>query len=152
MFILVDMYVDVLIQPFGADDSDVGSPNGNHASAESSKSCVPQQTPNVDVMERGGKQIKENENSISENGEADLPSASPAGESYRSMGEILSAMDPGNPLPVVSESGAVKAVGKVTGSNHSAKRSAFWGRNNVSCLLFIYALFSLDCRVNPVNM
>ncbi|KAM5584741.1 rho GTPase-activating protein 7 [Rosa sericea] len=114
----------------GADDSDVGSPNGNHASAENSKSAVPQQNPNVEGMDRGGKQIKGNENSISENGETSIPSTSPAGESYRSMGEILLAMDPGHPLPVVSESGAVKAVGKVTGSNHSAKRTAFWGRSN----------------------
>ncbi|RXI03143.1 hypothetical protein DVH24_003795 [Malus domestica] len=115
---------------FGVDDSDVGSPKGNHASAESSSSHVPQtiRDPNVEVVERGSKPIKENENLISE---TETPSASPAGDSYRSMGEILSAMDPGHPLQVSGlESGTVKKVAKVTGSNHNAKRSAFWGRNN----------------------
>ncbi|TQE06238.1 hypothetical protein C1H46_008178 [Malus baccata] len=115
---------------FGVDDSDVGSPKGNHASAESSSSHVPQtiRDPNVEVLERGSKPIKENENLISE---TETPSASPAGDSYRSMGEILSAMDPGHPLPVSGlESGTVKKVAKVTGSNHNSKRSAFWGRNN----------------------
>lgn len=126
------MYVDLLIQAFGGDDLDVGSPKGNHASAESSNLGVPQpiRDPNVEVMESGTKQKKENGTSISE---TETPSASPAGESYRSMGEILSVMDPGHPLQVSGvESGSVKAVAKVTGSNHNAKRSAFWGRSNVS--------------------
>ncbi|CAL8153344.1 unnamed protein product [Prunus armeniaca] len=115
---------------FGGDDLDAGSPKGNHASAESSNLGVPQpiRDPNVEVMESGNKQKKENGTSISE---TETPSASPAGESYRSMGEILSVMDPGHPLQVSGvESGSVKAVAKVTGSNHNAKRSAFWGRSN----------------------
>ncbi|BBH02375.1 Rho GTPase activation protein with PH domain [Prunus dulcis] len=121
---------DDLDRAFGGDDLDVGSPKGNHASAESSNLGVPQPTrdPNVEVMESGTKQKKENGTSISE---TETPSASPAGESYRSMGEILSVMDPGHPLQVSGvESGNVKAVAKVTGSNHNAKRSAFWGRSN----------------------
>ncbi|KAM1999917.1 hypothetical protein ACFX16_007288 [Malus domestica] len=115
---------------FGVDDSDVGSPKGNHASAQSSSSYVPQpiRDPNVGVVERGSKPKKENENLISE---TETPSASPAGDSYRSMGEILSVVDPGHHLLVPGlDSGTAKTAAKVTGSNHNAKRSAFWGRSN----------------------
>ncbi|KAM1000341.1 hypothetical protein ACFX2A_007102 [Malus domestica] len=115
---------------FGVDDSDVGSPKGNHASAQSSSSYVPQpiRDPNVGVVERGSKPKKENENVISE---TETPSASPAGDSYRSMGEILSVVDPGHHLLVPGlDSGTAKTAAKVTGSNHNAKRSAFWGRSN----------------------
>ncbi|CAN6691751.1 unnamed protein product [Malus baccata var. baccata] len=115
---------------FGVDDSDVGSPKGNHASAQNSSSYVPQpiRDPNVGVVERGSKPKKENENLITE---TETPSASPAGDSYRSMGEILSVVDPGHHLLVPGlDSGTAKTVAKVTGSNHNAKRSAFWGRSN----------------------
>ncbi|KAJ4724451.1 Rho GTPase-activating protein 7 [Melia azedarach] len=116
---------------FGGDDSDVGSPRDNNAPAESSNLPVdPVQIgdPGVQVMEQQGKQKKGNENSITE---TEVSSVLPAGESYRSMGEILSSMDPGQPLSVSAlESSAEKTVGKVTSSNLSAKRSAFWGRNN----------------------
>ncbi|KAM1754668.1 hypothetical protein PS2_006965 [Malus domestica] len=114
----------------GVDDSDVGSPKGNHASAQSSSSYVPQpiRDPNVGFVERGSKPKKENENLISE---TETPSASPAGDSYRSMGEILSVVDPGHHLLVPGlDSGTAKTAAKVTGSNHNAKRSAFWGRSN----------------------
>lgn len=130
---------NLCIQAFGGDDSDVGSPRDNNAPAESSNLPVdPVQIgdPGVQVMEQQGKQKKGNENSITE---TEVSSVLPAGESYRSMGEILSSMDPGQPLSVSAlESSAEKTVGKVTSSNLSAKRSAFWGRNNVSChILFI---------------
>ncbi|PON75747.1 Rho GTPase activating protein [Parasponia andersonii] len=116
---------------FGVDDSDVGSPKENHASAESSNLCVdpPQvRDPIVHLMEEQGDQKKVNENSVDE---MEPPSVSPAGESYRSMGEILSSMDPGHPLPLSGlESGAGKAMSKLTGTNHNSKRSTFWGRSN----------------------
>lgn len=71
----------------------------------------------------------------------ETPSISPAGESYRSMGEILSSMDPGHPLPLSGlESGAGKATSKVTGTNHNSKRSTFWGRSNVSVSCFSHQL------------
>lgn len=68
----------------------------------------------------------------------------PAGESYRSMGEILSSMDPGNALSASGlESSAEKPVSKVTSSNLSTKRSAFWGRSNVS----LYRCFSFSLKI-----
>ncbi|KAF3452296.1 hypothetical protein FNV43_RR02729 [Rhamnella rubrinervis] len=116
---------------FGGDESDVGSPKENHASAESSNLSVdPQKArePNVQLMEEQGNSKKGNENSISE---MDLASVSPAGESHRSMGDILSSMDPGHTLPVSGlESGAGMAMSKVTGHNPTTKRSTFWGRSN----------------------
>ncbi|XP_030959458.1 rho GTPase-activating protein 7 isoform X8 [Quercus lobata] len=117
---------------FGGDDSDVGSPSKkNHALAESSNLCVDHQQirdPNGQLSEEQGKQKNVSDNSINE---INTPSVSPAGESYRSMGEILSAMDTAHPLPMPAfESGAGKPVGKVTGSNVNAKRATFWGRNN----------------------
>uniref|UniRef100_A0A2P2MTH7 Rho GTPase-activating protein 7 isoform X2 n=1 Tax=Rhizophora mucronata TaxID=61149 RepID=A0A2P2MTH7_RHIMU len=56
-----------------------------------------------------------------------------SGESYRSMGEILSTMDPIHPLPISGlQSSAEKTGNKTTASNSNGKRSAFWGRSNVS--------------------
>lgn len=116
----------VHVQPFGADDSDVGSPRDKNASAESSN--VPVDPPQIRIQNAQSKQKKGQENSVSET-EVSIP----AGESYRSMGEILSSMDPARPLSVPGvESSAEKSVGKVASSNPSAKRSAFWGRGNVS--------------------
>ncbi|KAM3692611.1 hypothetical protein ACB098_08G100600 [Castanea mollissima] len=117
---------------FVGDDSDVGSPSKkNHALAESSNLCVDHQQirdPNGQLSEEQGKQKNVSDNSINE---INTPSVSPAGESYRSMGEILSSMDTAHPLPMPAfESGAGKPVGKVTGSNVNAKRSSFWGRSN----------------------
>ncbi|KAJ7964982.1 Rho GTPase-activating protein 7 [Quillaja saponaria] len=110
---------------FGGDDSDVESPKNNRVKAESTN---PNADPDVQQSEEQGKQKKGNDNSIEEK---DAPSVSPAAESYRSMGEILSSMDPGNHLAVPGiESGSGKQTGKATGSNFSAKRSAFWGRSN----------------------
>ncbi|KAK4607428.1 hypothetical protein RGQ29_001319 [Quercus rubra] len=84
--------------------------------------------PNGQLSEEQGKQKSVSDNSVNE---INTPSVSPAGESYRSMGEILSSMDTAHPLPMPAfESGAGKPVGKVTGSNANAKRSTFWGRNN----------------------
>lgn len=115
----------------GGNDSDVGSPKNNNAPAESSDIPVdPLQSTdsNVQLMDQQCKPNRENGNSVME---MEVSSALPAGESYRSMGEILSSMDPGHPLSVPGlESSAEKPVGKVTSSNLSSKRSAFWGRNN----------------------
>lgn len=115
----------------GGDDSDVGSPRNNNAPAESSKLPIdPIQIgdPRDQVIEQQGNQKKGNENSITE---MEVSSVLPPGESYHSMGEIVSSVDPGHPLSVSGlESSAEKAVGKGTSSNFSTKRSAFWGRSN----------------------
>lgn len=56
-----------------------------------------------------------------------------AADSYRSMGEILSSMDPGLPTPVSgTETSAEKSANKSKNSNLISKRSTFWGRSNVS--------------------
>lgn len=117
-------------QAFGGDDSDVGSPRENHDLAQSSNSCLDHHKnseTNVQPIGDLTKQKKGNANSLTE---VETPNISLAGESYRSMGEILNSMDPGN------ESSSGKPVGKVSSSNINAKRSTFWGRSSVSFLFF----------------
>lgn len=115
---------------FGIDDSDVGS-RDNPALAESSNLSVDTlhaADPSIQMMEQHGKQKKANENSTND---IEVSNVLPAGESYRSMGEILSSMDRGNPPPgSIVESSAEKPAGKVTGSTLNVKRSTFWGRSN----------------------
>ncbi|KAJ8450608.1 hypothetical protein Cgig2_020245 [Carnegiea gigantea] len=111
---------------FGGDDSD-GSPHANHTSSVNSKPRVDPQTFKESSAELTG-QTKPIKASESPTNVRDSPVAT-AGESYRSMGEILSSMDPGPPLPIpCSESSAEKPMSRHTGSN--AKRSTFWGRSN----------------------
>lgn len=114
---------------FGGDDSDVGSPTDNRASEVNSNllDSQPVRDSNIQIIEQQDKQNKGSESSINE---MDSLSILPAVESQRSMGEILASMDPGLPLPVSGlESGAEKAVGKLTSSNPNGKRSTFWGRS-----------------------
>jgi len=118
------------VQAFCGDDSD-GSPSANHTSSVNSKPRVDRQTFKESSAELTSqtKPLKASESStnVMEN-----PIVM-AGESYRSMGEILSSMDPGPPMPISGlESSAEKPMSKHTGSN--AKRSAFWGRSNVRFL------------------
>lgn len=125
-----DLY-DYKVEAFGGDDSDVGSPRNNHALAESSSlpaDSVQTRDPNIQLIEQPSKLKKGNENSINE---VDPSNVSPTGESYRSMGEILSSMDPMPSLPISGlESSAEKPAGKVATSNLNGKRSTFWGRSN----------------------
>jgi hypothetical protein len=87
--------------------------------------------PDGELSKERGRQKKVNDNSINE---MDAPSVSPAGESYQSVGEILSSMDPAHPLTLPGfETGAGRPTAKATGSNINSKRSTFWGRSNVSC-------------------
>ncbi|KAJ7960548.1 Rho GTPase-activating protein 7 [Quillaja saponaria] len=110
---------------FGGDGSDVESPKNNRAKAESTN---PNADPNVQQSEDQENKKKRNDSTMEEK---DGPSVSPSSEPYRSMGDILSSMDPGNHLAVPGiESGSGKQTGKATGSNFSVKRSTFWGRNN----------------------
>ncbi|GMI81623.1 hypothetical protein like AT5G19390 [Hibiscus trionum] len=115
---------------FGYDGSDVASPRNNNTQAESSTLVVdPLQMRYPDPqLEEHDKQNKGNENLTNE---IDVPSVLPNGESYRSMGEILSSMDPGHPISVPGlESSTEKPVGKARGSSIIARRSNFWGRSN----------------------
>ncbi|KAK8520599.1 hypothetical protein V6N13_030956 [Hibiscus sabdariffa] len=112
------------------DGSDVESPKDNHTHAESSSLAVdPPRMRDPDAqLEEQGKQNKGNENPIDE---TNVPSVLPTGESYRSMGEILSSMDPGHPVSSPGlESSTKKPVGKAKGSSLTAKKSTFWGRSN----------------------
>ncbi|XP_062172251.1 rho GTPase-activating protein 7 isoform X2 [Alnus glutinosa] len=116
----------------GGDDSDVASPSKkNHASAESSNLGIDHQQmgdPDGELSRERGRQKKVKDNSINE---MDAPSVSPAGESYQSVGEILSSMDPAHPLTLPGfETGAGRPTAKATGSNINSKRSTFWGRSN----------------------
>lgn len=119
-----DLY-DYKVPVFGGDDSD-GSPRANHTSVNSKPRVDPQTFKESSAeLTSQTKPIKASE---SPTNVMDSPVAT-AGESYRSMGEILSSMDPGPPLPIpCSESSAEKPMSKHTGSN--AKRSTFWGRSN----------------------
>ncbi|KAK8513397.1 hypothetical protein V6N13_002142 [Hibiscus sabdariffa] len=115
---------------FGYDCSDVASPRNNDTQAESSTLAVDtlQMRYPDPPLEEHGKQNKGNENLTNE---IDVPSVLPTGESYQSMGEILSSMDPGHPISVPGlESSTEKPVGKARGSSITARRSNFWGRNN----------------------
>lgn len=119
-----DLY-DYKVQAFGADDSD-GSSRANNASSVNSKPRSDTQTlrdSNADVSELN-KAVKVTESST--NG-TDSPKVT-AGESYRSMGEILSSMDPGPPLPGPELNGE-KPTNKFSGSG--VKRSTFWSRSAV---------------------
>ncbi|KAL1307719.1 hypothetical protein HN51_049614 [Arachis hypogaea] len=112
---------------FGGDDSDVGSSNGHTKTVTTNHNADPDpQTPQL--SEDQNKQRKSNENSVDEK---DAPNLLPPTESYRSMGEILSSMDPANHLPVPQiETGSAKQTGKAGSSSFSSKRSSFWGRSN----------------------
>ena len=68
------------------------------------------------------KQRKGSENPVDEN---DASNLLPSTESYRSMGEILSSMDPGNHLPMpVIESGSGKQT--ITLSDRHSSEGAMW--------------------------
>jgi hypothetical protein len=139
------IYSSCTLQAFGGDDSDVGSPRTNNAPAESSNISVdPVQTrdSNAQPIEQKSKPKKGNENSANE---MDVSSVLPTGESYQSMGEILSSVDPVSPMPISGvESSAEKSAGKVAASNLNGKRSTFWGRSNVSYHLLIFFLSCIN--------
>lgn len=117
----------MILQAFGGDDSDVGSSSSNHAKTENANLNAVPDTP---LSEDQNKQRKGSENPVDEN---DASNLFPSTESYRSMGEILSSMDPSNHLPMpVIESGSGKQTSKASSASFSSKRSTFWGRSNVS--------------------
>ncbi|XVE79003.1 hypothetical protein DITRI_Ditri14bG0023100 [Diplodiscus trichospermus] len=114
---------------FRDNGSDGESPRENHAQAEiSSLDVDPLQMRDADAqVKEQSRQNKGNENPT--NG-IDVPSVLSSAQTYQSMGEILSSMDPGHPIAAPElEPSAEKPVGKTKGSSLNSKRSTFWGRS-----------------------
>lgn len=148
---MVHSNISFLEQAFGDDGSDVESSRDNHAQAEISSIAVdPLQMKDPGAqLEENSNQNKGNENPINEIG---VPSALPTGESYRSMGEILSSMDPGHPISSPGlESSSEKLVGKAKGSSLNAKRSTFWGRGNVSYHFMMHCLIVRSSQITCIR-
>lgn len=118
------------MQGFGGDDSDFDSPRNNKVVGlefKPTEDSQPVAESNVLFSEQLDRHKKTSENEIA------TASELPNNGSQRSMGEILSSMDQGLPHSSSGkDSSAEKSSSKLTSSNLSAKRSAFWGRNNVS--------------------
>lgn len=112
----------------GADDSDFGSPKGNHVLETKSNLCVDSQThrdSNIPFNEQVDLQNKTNLGEMSASGQLT------GSEPQRSMGEILSSMDHGIPQSISGpESSGERAAGKLSASSANVKKSTFWGRNN----------------------
>ncbi|XP_031121526.1 rho GTPase-activating protein 7-like isoform X2 [Ipomoea triloba] len=113
---------------FGGDDSDFDSPRNNKVVGmefKPTEDSQPVAESNVLFSEQLDRHKKTSENEIA------TASELPNNGSQRSMGEILSSMDQGLPHSSSGkDSSAEKSSSKLTSSNLSAKRSAFWGRNN----------------------
>ena len=76
----------------------------------------------------------------------------PTGESYGSMGEILSSMDPGHPISMPGlESSTEKPVGKANSSSLNATKSTFWGRSNVSYHFMMHCLIARNSQVTCIR-
>lgn len=112
------------------------------AKANQSVDSSSQRESNIQFNERQGQQ-KPSEN------EVDSLSILHASESHRSMGEILSSMDQGQPQSVVgAESCVEKSMNRLTSPTQNVKRSTFWGRNNVSHSLPVNLHCILYCVIN----
>lgn len=123
----------MIIQAYRGDDSDVGSPRVDYnLGAKASTHVGSQPHLNSRAKEPQVPQHKAGENGL------DTSTVLPGGDSYRSMGQILSSMDQGLPLSVSGlESSIEKTITKPTSSNLNVKRSTFWGRNSVSYHLLV---------------
>lgn len=118
----------MIIQAYRGDDSEVGSPRVDYNLGAKSSTPVGSH-PHVDSRAREPQVLQ---HKAGENGLETSPVLR-GGDSYRSMGQILSSMDQGLPLSVPGlESNIEKTITKPTSSNLNAKRSTFWGRNSVS--------------------
>nr|XP_017257325.1 PREDICTED: rho GTPase-activating protein 7-like isoform X2 [Daucus carota subsp. sativus] len=118
-----DLYDD---KAYRGDDSEVGSPRVDYNLGAKSSTPVGSH-PHVDSRAREPQVLQ---HKAGENGLETSPVLR-GGDSYRSMGQILSSMDQGLPLSVPGlESNIEKTITKPTSSNLNAKRSTFWGRNS----------------------
>lgn len=123
------------IQAYRGDDSDVGSPRPDYSLGAKTSTHVGSQ-PHVRAKEPQALQHKAGDNGL------DSSAVLPGGDSYRSMGQILSSMDQGLPLPVSGlESSIEKTITKPPSSNLNTKRSTFWGRNSVSYHLLLQVVY-----------
>ncbi|XP_043691545.1 rho GTPase-activating protein 7-like [Telopea speciosissima] len=118
---------------FGGDDSDVESPKENYTSETNLTELVDSHKSLGDSYiqfneQQGIFRKGSDKNSMTD---MDIPSILPASDSHQSMGELLSSMDPGLPLPVPGpELCAEKPASRLSGSNLNVKRSTFWERSN----------------------
>ncbi|KAI5673759.1 hypothetical protein M9H77_14123 [Catharanthus roseus] len=111
----------------GGDDSDFGSPRGNHSLGSKSNCGVERQThrdSSVPFNELLDRQKKGNE------AEIDAQSQLNGNESQRSMGEILSSMDRGQMQSVAGSESCAEKPSRLASSSVNVKKSMFWGRNN----------------------
>ncbi|GMG99991.1 hypothetical protein Nepgr_001831 [Nepenthes gracilis] len=123
-----DLY-DFKVQAFGDDDSDESS-GVIHGPTANSKPLAASQTFRESKAGSEDQTKQTKVSGYSTNG-VDTPPSVPANGSCRSMGEILSSMDPGPPLLMSGpESSAEKSMNKITGSSVAVKRSNFWARSS----------------------
>ncbi|XP_019226870.1 PREDICTED: rho GTPase-activating protein 7-like isoform X2 [Nicotiana attenuata] len=109
---------------FGGNDSDVGSPRDGCLQGVKLR-------PTVDSQSLAGSNVPLNEQPERRGNEMNALCELAGAESQRSMGEILSSMDPGPPLGVPGPDSCIeKPSSKLTPSNQNVKRSTFWGRSN----------------------
>ncbi|XP_009790689.1 rho GTPase-activating protein 7-like isoform X2 [Nicotiana sylvestris] len=109
---------------FGGNDSDVGSPRDGCLQGVKLR-------PTVDSQSLAGFNVPLNEQPERRGNETNALCELAGAESQRSMGEILSSMDPGPPLGVPGPDSCIeKPSSKLTPSNQNVKRSTFWGRSN----------------------
>ncbi|PHT34419.1 hypothetical protein CQW23_26219 [Capsicum baccatum] len=107
---------------FGGDDSDVESSRDIRVQGVTLK-------PTIDIQPHAASNVPFSEQLERCGNEVDGPCEFAGSESQRSMGEILSSMDP---PPGISgpDSRADKPNSELTSSNLNVKRSTFWGRSN----------------------
>ncbi|XP_049379217.1 rho GTPase-activating protein 7-like isoform X3 [Solanum stenotomum] len=106
----------------GGDDSDVESPRDSRVQGVTLK-------PTVDTLLHAVSNVPFSEQLERCGNEVDDPCELAGRESQRSMGEILSSMDPAHGISR-PDSSADKSSSKLTPSNLNVKKSTFWGRSN----------------------
>ncbi|WMV55617.1 hypothetical protein MTR67_049002 [Solanum verrucosum] len=106
----------------GGDDSDVESPRDSRVQGVTLK-------PTVDTLPHAVSNVPFSEQLERCGNEVDDPCELAGSESQRSMGEILSSMDPAHGISR-PDSSADKSSSKLTPSNLNVKKSTFWGRSN----------------------
>lgn len=123
---LSELRINFSTQGFGGNDSDVGSPRDGCLQGVKLR-------PTVDSQSLAGSNVPLSEQPERRGNETNALCELAGAESQRSMGEILSSMDPGPPLGVLGPDSCIeKPSSKLTPSNQNVKRSTFWGRGNVS--------------------
>ncbi|KAI4368646.1 hypothetical protein MLD38_017182 [Melastoma candidum] len=118
---------------FGSDDSDHASSKDRPASAGRAKHLGGQHARknSFNSNEQLIQQQKDIDGSSNAN-EVESTIVLPTDEQFQSVGEILSSLRPGHPLPASGiEGGGERSVVKLSSSNTNPRRSTLWGRNVV---------------------